>query len=60
MDLFIGQEGQMYQDTVSVYAPSGIPNPLSTICHAFVCFSVTADFRETLSIVGIPIVNISS
>jgi hypothetical protein len=37
MDLFVGEEGQMYQDTVGVYTAHVIPNYFSTICHAIVC-----------------------
>jgi hypothetical protein len=41
MDLFVGEEGQMYQDAVDVYVACGIPNPFGTICRAIVRLSVT-------------------
>jgi hypothetical protein len=49
----------MCQDAVGIYTVSGISNPFSTICRAIVRLSVTADFCETPSIVGIPIMFIS-
>jgi hypothetical protein len=59
MDLFIGEEGQMHQDDVGVCAACGVPNPFSAIWHSFAHLSVTADVRETPSIMGILIVYIS-
>jgi hypothetical protein len=59
MDLFVGEEGRMYQDAVGFYTARGIPNPFSAICLAFVRLSVTAAFRVTPSIVGILITCIS-
>jgi hypothetical protein len=60
MDLLVGEEGQVCQDAAGVCAACGSPNPFSTICHAFVHLSVTADFREMPSIAGVPIVHILS